>query len=329
MDETVLYERDLAQYELAGYTVTVVGYGNQGHAHALNLRDAGISVRIGARPGGRSWAAAQAAGFEVDDVASAVAAADIVMMLVPDEQQPALFAAGIAPSLRAGQILAFGHGFTIHYGLIRPPPDVDVVLIAPVGPGHLLRSRFEAGDGVPCVVAVHQDATGQARDRALAYARAVGGGRAGVIEATFRDEVETDLFGEQAVICGGVTALIRAGFETLTDAGYPPALAYFECAHQMKLLVDLIHERGIAGMRNAISNTAKYGDLTRGPRVVDPTVKARMKEVLREIQTGHFAAEWVAEHESGQRRLTGLLEQAAVHPIETVGTHLRGVPDED
>lgn len=323
MGETILYEPDLAAYDLEGRSVAVIGYGNQGHAHALNLRDAGISVKVGARPGGRGWASAHAAGFDVSDIASAVADTDVVMLLVPDEEQPGLFSVGVAPSLRAGQTLAFGHGFTIHYGLIRPPPEVDVVLIAPVGPGHLLRSRFQAGGGVPCVVAVHRDPTGHARPVALGYARAIGGGRAGVVEATVREEVETDLFGEQAVICGGVTALIRAGYETLTDAGYPPALAYFECAHQMKLLVDLIHERGIAGMRDAISSTAKYGDLTRGPRVVDAMVKARMKEVLREIQTGHFAAEWVAEHESGRPRLTGLLDQASAHPLEAIGARLR------
>ena len=329
MDETILYERNLTAYDLAGQSVAIVGYGNQGHAHALNLRDSGVSVKVGARRGGRAWSSAEADGFDVHHVPDAIEGVDIVMVLVPDEEQPGLFAASIAPRLRTGQVLAFGHGFAIHYGLLTPPADVDVVLIAPVGPGHLLRSRFVAGHGVPHVIAVHQNATGNARGRALAYARALGGGRAGVIETTFREEVETDLFGEQAVICGGVTALIRAGFETLTEAGYPAALAYFECAHQMKLLVDLIHERGIAGMRDAISNTAKYGDLTRGPRVIDSTVKQHMKDVLREVQNGRFAAEWIAEHESGQPRLRGLLEHASTHPIEAVGARLRPSRDDD
>jgi ketol-acid reductoisomerase len=256
-------------------------------------------------------------------VEEAVARAAVVSILAPDETQAALFRERIAPHLREGHALAFGHGFSIHFGLIDPPPFADVVLVAPVGPGKLLRSRHQAGGGIPCLIAVHRDATGHARELALAYAGAIGGGRAGVLETTFRDECETDLFGEQTVICGGVSALITAGFETLVEAGYPEELAFFECCHQMKLLVDLIFERGIAGMRHAISNTAKYGDLTRGPRVIDESTKARMKEILGEIQRGEFAKEWIAEYASGAPKLRAMLEASERHPIEAAGARLR------
>jgi ketol-acid reductoisomerase len=306
-------------------TVAILGYGNQGHAHAQNLRDEGVRVLVGARPDGAGAARARADGFEVFDFAEAAHRADVLMLLVPDEQQPALYAAALAPALGRGKALAFGHGFALRFGLIVPPPEVDVLLVAPVGPGHLLRTRYLEGRGIPCLFAAHQDASGGARALALSYAAALGAGRAGMIESTVREECETDLFGEQAVICGGVTALITAGFETLVEAGYPEELAYFECAHQMKLLVDLIFARGVAGMREAISSTAKYGDVTRGPRVIDAGVKARMKEVLAEVQSGAFAEEWMREHQAGRPRLARLLAAAEQHPMEAVGARLRAL----
>jgi ketol-acid reductoisomerase len=307
---------------LRARTVAILGHGNQGHAHAANLRDEGVRVVIGAREGA-SADRARDAGFEVASLGEATRAADVVMVLLPDEVQPAVLGEAVLPALRPGQALAFAHGFSIHFGLVQPPPGVDVILAAPVGPGHLLRTRKLEGRGIPGIFGVHRDATGHARALALAYAAAIGCGSAGLVEASFREECETDLFGEQNVICGGVTALITAGFETLVEAGYPEELAYFECAHQMKLLVDLIFERGVAGMRSAISGTAKYGDLTRGPRVIDPGVKARMREALTEVQRGDFAREWMAEHAAGRPRLTALERAAAAHPMEAVGRRLR------
>lgn len=321
----VLLDPDLDPAPLVGRTVAIVGYGNQGHAHAANLRDGGISVLVGARHG-KSADQARASGFEVVTVSEAASRADVVMLLAPDEVQPQLYE-DIAEALRPNAALAFGHGFALHHRLIVPRPDLDVFLAAPVGPGHLLRSHFEKGSGLPCLIAVHQDTSGQCRALARAYVQRLGGGRAGVIETTVKDEVETDLFGEQTVIVGGVAALIKAGFETLTEAGYPEELAYFECAHQMKLLVDLIFARGIAGMREAISNTAKYGDLTRGPRIIDAGVKQRMAEALFEIRSGAFAAEWMNEFRSGRPNLDAMLSEAAQHPIEVVGARLRALTE--
>ncbi len=319
----VLTDREIDLAPILSRTVAIVGYGNQGAAQALNLRDSGVEVIVGSRAQSRTQREAETAGFEVTSIGDAVERAAVVAILAPDEAQGSLFSAQVAPHLREGQTLSFGHGFSIHFGTIAPPPFVDVVLVAPVGPGKLLRSRYLESGGIPCLTAVHQDPSRHAREVALAYARALGSGRAGILETTFRDECETDLFGEQTVICGGVSSLITAGFETLVEAGYPEELAFFECCHQMKLLVDLIFERGIAGMRHAISNTAKYGDLTRGPRVIDPYVKARMQEILGEIQRGEFAREWIGEFEAGAPRLKALIEASEQHRIERAGARLR------
>lgn len=296
--------------------VAVIGYGNQGRAHAQNLRDSGVSVVVGLGPDSRSAPRAREDGFRVFGVAEASRDSDLVMLLTPDEVQPRTYEAHIAPHLSPGDALAFAHGFSVHFGLIAPPPEVDVLLIAPIGPGHQLRTRYLDRTGVPCLVAARAGASPEALPLAISYAAALGAGPAGIIETTFAEECVTDLFGEQAVICGGLTALIRAGFETLVEAGYPEELAYFECAHQMKLLADLVHERGVAGMRDAISNTAKYGDLTRGPRVIDAATKARMREILQEIERGDFAREWLQEHAAGSSRLAALLDEAGRHPLE-------------
>lgn len=325
MARPILTDRDLDPTPLQGKTVAVIGYGNQGAAHAQNLRDAGISVVVGAREQSPAGEAARAAGFQVLRAGPAAAQAQVVMVLVPDERQGALYRDELLPHLQHRPVLAFGHGFAIRFGTITPPPELPVILVAPVGPGRLLRERYTQKSGIPCVVGVHQDPRGDARAVALAYAAALGSGRAGVVEASFAEETETDLFGEQTVICGGVSALIQAGFETLVEAGYPEELAYFECAHQMKLLVDLIHSRGIAGMREAISNTAKYGDLTRGPRIIDAGVKARMKQALVEVQRGDFAKEWIAEYQAGAPQLRAKLEASKQHPIEDVGARLRAL----
>lgn len=321
----LLFEGDADLELIKARTVAIVGFGNQGHAHAANLRDRGVKVIVAVRDQSQSGAKARAAGHDVRSIPEAVRAADVIMNLAPDEVQADLHQQFIAPNLSAGKALAFGHGFSIHFKKIVPSKENDVLLIAPVGPGHLLRSRFEKGAGIPCLIAVGNDASGSARALALSYAAAIGGGRAGIIESTFRDECETDLFGEQAVIVGGVSRLITAGFETLVEAGYPAELAYFECSHQMKLLTDLIHSHGIAGMRERISNTARYGDLTRGPRIVDDSVKARMKEALAQIQSGEFAEEWVRENIAGKPKLTELTNIAAAHPIEEVGKKLRAL----
>lgn len=319
----VFYDKDADLGNITDKTVAIVGYGSQGHAHANNLKESGVNVVVGLREGSASRGKAEKAGIAVANVADAIKQADVIMVLAPDEKQAAIYAADIAPNLKDGAALAFAHGFNIHFGFIEPRTDVDVFMVAPKGPGHLVRSTFLEGGGVPCLIAIHQDASGSARDVALAYASAIGGGRAGVIETTFKDETETDLFGEQAVLCGGLTSLVQAGFETLVEAGYPPEMAYFECLHETKLIVDLMYEGGIANMRYSISNTAEYGDLTRGPRIVNEQTKAEMKKILGEIQSGEFAKEWMAENESGGKRFTELRSKGEAHPIEEVGARLR------
>jgi ketol-acid reductoisomerase len=319
------YDEDANLDFLAGKTVAIIGYGSQGHAHALNLKDSGVNVIVGLYPGSKSIAKAEAAGLTVKNVADAAKAADLIMILLPDEVQKTIYTNEILPNLEAGNILAFAHGFNIHFGQIVPPGDVDVIMVAPKGPGHLVRRTYEQGQGVPALFAVYQDATGKARDRAMAYAKGIGGTRACVLETTFREETETDLFGEQAVLCGGLSALIKAGFETLIEAGYQPELAYFECLHEVKLIVDLVVEGGLATMRDSISNTAEYGDYTRGPRVVTAQTKAEMKKILSEIQSGQFAREFVLENQAGKPGFTAMRRQEAEHPIEEVGKDLRAM----
>lgn len=319
----VYYDKDADLSLIRGSRVTIVGYGSQGHAHANNLKDSGVDVTVGLRAGGSSWKKAEAAGFKVKDVAEAVTGADLVMILLPDETQPDVYRQAIAPNLKPGAALAFAHGFNIHYGQIMPRADVDVIMIAPKGPGHLVRSTYTQGGGVPSLIAVHQDASGRARQLALSYASANGGGRAGIIETNFREETETDLFGEQAVLCGGATALVQAGFDTLVEAGYAPEMAYFECLHELKLIVDLMYEGGIANMRYSISNTAEYGDLTRGPRIITDETRWEMKQILKEIQTGQFAKEFILENRAGAASMHAMRRIGAEHPIETVGAKLR------
>ncbi len=322
----VYYDADADLELIRGRRVAVVGYGSQGYGHANNLRDSGVAeVVVALRPDSRSRARAEEAGFRVLTPAEAAAWADVVMVLVPDELQADLYREELAPHLRENAALMFAHGFNIHYRLIEPRPDLDVMMVAPKGPGHLVRSEYLRGAGVPCLLAIHQDATGGAHDLALSYAAAIGGGRAGIIETTFRDEVETDLFGEQVVLCGGLTALIKAGYETLVEAGYPPEMAYFECVHEVKLIVDLIYEGGLANMRYSISNTAEYGDYTRGPRVIGEQARAEMRRILKEIQDGSFAREWVLENRAGQTRFKTLRRLEAEHPIEAVGEKLRAM----
>jgi ketol-acid reductoisomerase len=319
------YDADANLDLLAGKTIAIIGYGSQGHAHALNLKDSGMNVIVGLYPGSKSATKAQESGLAVKNVADAAAAADFIMILLPDEVQKTVYKEEIEPNLKAGKVLAFAHGFNIHYGQIVPPSDVDVVMAAPKGPGHLVRRTYEQGQGVPALFAVYQDASGQARDLAMAYAKGIGGTRGGILETTFREETETDLFGEQVVLCGGLSALIKAGFETLVNAGYQPELAYFECLHEVKLIVDLIVEGGLAKMRDSISNTAEYGDLTRGPRIVTDSTRAEMKKVLSEIQSGQFAREFVLENQSGKAGFTAMRRQEAEHPIEDVGKDLRAM----
>jgi len=319
----VYYDKDIKQSKLKKRKIAIVGYGSQGHAHAQNLRDSGMKVAVGLRKGSSSWDKAKGAGFDVMTVDKASKWADIIMILAPDTSQADIYDEGIVDNLSPGDALVFSHGLNIHYGQIVPPPNVDVFMVAPKAPGHTVRGQYEDGAGVPMLVAVHQNATGEAKDIALAYAGAIGGGRAGIIETTFKDETETDLFGEQAVLCGGVTALIQAGFETLVEAGYPPEMAYFECCHEVKLIVDLIYEGGITNMRYSISDTAEYGDLTRGPRVVDEDSKKEMKKILTEIQNGEFAREWILENKAGRPVYNALLKKGQEHPIEEVGGELR------
>ncbi|MFV0523093.1 MAG: ketol-acid reductoisomerase [Acidimicrobiales bacterium] len=319
----IYYEADVDRSRIADRKVAILGYGSQGHAHALNLSDSGVDVRVGLRDGSGSAAKAAEAGLKVMSIADASAEADLIMMLMPDTEMAAIYADHVAPGLNDGDALFFAHGFNIRFGLIEPPAGVDVCMVAPKGPGHLVRRTYVEGGGVPCLIAVEQDATGGAKELALAYADAIGGARAGVIETTFTEETETDLFGEQAVLCGGASALVQAGFETLVDAGYQPEVAYFECLHELKLIVDLMYEEGIAGMRYSVSDTAEYGDLTRGPRIINDAVKAEMRTILDEIQTGKFADEWVAESRSGRANFHRLEQEGHDHPVEKVGATLR------
>ncbi len=325
MAVTVYYEADADSSIIRNRKVAVIGYGSQGHAHALNLKESGVDVVVGLRAGSASQAKAEEAGLRVLPIADAAEYADVIMLLAPDTEQKRIYDESIEPHLGDGDALAFAHGFNVRFGRIKAPAGVDVIMIAPKGPGHLVRRTYTEGGGVPCLIAVEQDATGQARDVAMSYADAIGGTRAGVIETTFSEETETDLFGEQAVLCGGLTALVRAGFETLTEAGYAPEMAYFECLHEVKLIVDLMYEEGIAGMRYSISDTAEYGDLTRGSRIVTPATKAEMKKILAEIQSGQFADEWVAESESGRANYRRMQQEGKGHPIEAVGAELRAM----
>ena len=321
----VYYDRDADLDRIRGRKVTVLGYGSQGHAHASNLRDSGVDVVVGLRRDSASWAKAAEAGLAVMETAEAAEAGDVVMVLLPDELQGDAYEHVIRPGLKPGNYLAFGHGFNIHFKRVAPPEDVNVFMVAPKGPGHLVRSEFERGRGVPCLLAIEQDPSGDTRSVGLAYAAAIGGARAAVIETTFKDETETDLFGEQTVLCGGLTSLIQAGYETLVEAGYPPEMAYFECCHEVKLIVDLIYEGGLANMRYSVSNTAEYGDLTRGRRIVGDGARKVMKEILAEIQSGKFADEWMAEHRSGSARFNELRQASRSHPIEKVGEQLRSM----
>ena len=321
----IYYEKDADLSLIQSKNVAIIGYGSQGHAHANNLKDSGVNVCVGLRSGSASAAKAEAAGITVKSVAEAVAWADVVMVLAPDEHQSAIYRDEIKPNIKQGAALAFAHGFNIHFRQIEPPADMDVFMIAPKGPGHLVRSTYKQGGGVPMLIAVHQDASGQAKELALSYAGANGGARAGVIETTFREETETDLFGEQTVLCGGLTALIQAGFETLVEAGYAPEMAYFECLHETKLIVDLIYEGGLANMRYSVSNTAEYGDFTRGPRIITDETRQEMRKILKEIQTGRFAREFILENQSGTPVMKAERRRCQEHQVEQVGAKLRSM----
>ncbi|MEY3680158.1 MAG: ketol-acid reductoisomerase [Actinomycetota bacterium] len=325
MAAKMYYDADCDVSVIKGRKVAIIGYGSQGHAHALNLKESGVPVVVGLREGSSSAAKAQAAGLEVKSIADAAKWADVIMLTMPDTEQKATYDAHIKRYMKAGKALAFAHGFNIRFKRIRPPKGVDVIMIAPKGPGHLVRRTYTEGGGVPCLIAVEQDATGNAKKVALSYASAIGGGRAGIIETTFSEETETDLFGEQVVLCGGLTSLVQAGFETLVEAGYQPEMAYFECLHEVKLIVDLMYEEGIAGMRYSISDTAEYGDVTRGPRVITPQTKKTMQKILKEIQSGKFAKEWIAESESGREKFNSLRKAGQDHQIEEVGKRLRSM----
>ena len=321
----VYYEKDADLSLIKGKKVCIVGYGSQGHAHALNLNDSGVKVTVGVRKGGPSWDKVKKAGLKVAEIADAIKGADFVMMLMPDEHIAATYKSEVEPNIKRGATLAFAHGSNIHYYQVAPRADLDVVMIAPKAPGHTVRSTYAQGGGVPMLIAVHQDSSKKARDMALSYAAAIGGARAGVIETTFREETETDLFGEQVVLCGGTVELIKAGFETLTEAGYAPEMAYFECLHELKLIVDLIYEGGLANMHYSISNNAEYGDITRGPRIVTNETKAEMKKILQEIQSGQYAREFILENRAGATMLQAQRRNLAAHPIEVVGERLRGM----
>lgn len=319
----IYYQEDCNLSLLEGKTIAVIGYGSQGHAHALNLKESGCNVIVGLYEGSRSWKKAEEQGFEVYTAAEATKKADVIMILINDEKQAAMYRESIAPNLRPGMMLMFAHGFAIHFGQIVPPKDVDVTMIAPKAPGHTVRSEYQRGRGTPCLIAVHQDATGKATDMALAYGQGIGGARAGILETTFKVETETDLFGEQAVLCGGVCALMKAGFETLVEAGYAPENAYFECVHEMKLIVDLIYESGFAGMRYSISNTAEYGDYITGPKIVTDETRKAMKKILSDIQDGSFAKEWLLENQVGSPHFNAMRKNEAEQPLEKVGAELR------
>lgn len=319
------YDKDIDSSPLDGKCVAVIGYGSQGHAHALNLKDSGCDVVVGLYPASKSRAKAEADGLEVLDNADAVERSDVIMLALPDTAQSSVYTEDIAPRLVAGKTIMFAHGFTIHYGQIAAPLNIDVSMIAPKAPGHRVRAVFQNGLGVPCLVAVHQDATGKAKELALAYGKAIGGGRAGILETTFKEETETDLFGEQAVLCGGVTSLIKAGYEVLIEAGYQPESAYFEVLHELKLIVDLIYQGGLGHMRYSVSETAEYGDYSRGPQIIDGHVKDNMRKILRDIQSGEFAREWIAENDEGLHRFRQLAKQNAEHPVEEIGKELRAM----
>jgi ketol-acid reductoisomerase len=321
----VYYEKDADLSLIKGKKVCIVGYGSQGHAHALNLHDSGVKVTVGVRKGGPSWDKVKKAGLKVAEIPDAIKGADFVMMLMPDEHIAATYKSEVEPNIKQGATLGFAHGFNIHYHQVTPRADLDVVMIAPKAPGHTVRSTYAQGGGVPMLIAVHQDASKKARDMALSYAAAIGGARAGVIETTFREETETDLFGEQVVLCGGTVELIKAGFETLTEAGYAPEMAYFECLHELKLIVDLIYEGGLANMHYSISNNAEYGDITRGPRIVTDQTKAEMRKILQEIQSGQYAKEFILENRAGAPMLQSQRRNLAAHPIEVVGERLRAM----
>jgi ketol-acid reductoisomerase len=321
----IFYDKDADLGRLSGKTVAVLGYGSQGHAHSQNLRDSGIQVVIGLRKDSASWAKAERAGLRVAVPDEAAASGDVIMLTLPDETMAEIYRREVAPQLRPGKYLAVAHGFNLHFGQIVPPPEVNVFMVAPKGPGHTVRGHYQEGKGVPALVAVHADPSGDTLQTALAYAKGIGAGRAGILETNIREETETDLFGEQSVLCGGLTALMTAGYETLVEAGYSPEMAYFECIHEVKLIVDLIYEGGIANMRYSISNTAEYGDLTRGPRLIDAAVRERMKEVLKEIQGGQFAKEFILENQAGKASFNALRRRAAEHELEKVGARLRGL----
>ena len=319
----IYYQEDCNLSLLEGKKVAIIGYGSQGHAHALNLKESGVDVIVGLYEGSKSWAKAEAQGLKVYTAAEAAKQADVIMILINDEKQAAMYKKDVEPNLEEGNMLMFAHGFAIHFGQIKPPANVDVTMIAPKGPGHTVRSEYQAGKGVPCLVAVQQDYTGKALDKALAYAAGIGGARAGVLETTFKVETETDLFGEQAVLCGGVTALMKAGFETLVEAGYAPENAYFECIHEMKLIVDLIYESGFQGMRYSISNTAEYGDYITGPKIFTDETKKAMKKILSDIQDGTFAKDWISENQTGCMHFGAMRRREAEHQLEAVGAELR------
>ena len=321
----VYYDKDADLSLIKGKKVTIVGYGSQGHAHAQNLKDSGVKVTVGLRKGGASWAKAEAAGLKVEEIAKAVKGADVVMILLPDENIPQVYNEEVAPNLKKGAALAFAHGFNVHYNQVVPRADVDVIMVAPKGPGHTVRSEYLKGGGVPSLIAVYQDKSGKAKDIALSYAAANGGTKGGVIETNFREETETDLFGEQAVLCGGAVELVKMGFETLVEAGYAPEMAYFECLHELKLIVDLMYEGGIANMNYSISNTAEWGEYVTGPRIITEETKAEMKRVLKDIQTGKFTSEWMQEYRAGAARFKGIRRMNDSHNIEEVGAKLRAM----
>ena len=321
----VFYDKDANLRLIKGKKVTILGYGSQGHAHALNLKDSGVTVTVGVRKGGSSWTKAKKAGFAVKEMGAAVKGADVVMLLLPDENIAQVYQDDVEPNIKKGAAVGFAHGFNVHFGQVNPSSDVDIIMVAPKAPGHTVRSTYAHGGGVPCLIAIHQDASGKAKDVSLSYAAAIGGGKAGIIETNFREETETDLFGEQVVLCGGTSALIQAGFEVLVEAGYSPEMAYFECLHELKLIVDLIYEGGIANMRYSISNNAEYGDITRGPRIITEESKNEMRKILKEIQTGEYAQEFLLENQTRNTKLTSTRRIAGEHKIEEVGGKLRSM----